>query len=193
MKIIFNLFLVLCQTAWLFQGRHLIGRLEWRPVILHLVGSWFHCRSRTVSDMTCKLGITFADESKDFYVEKSGQSSCRRAKRFWLVEVRRRTQFQLEGNCLLRSSLHQYKTIVQQRQVSFPATSTHTREPCDTLIWIQPWTRNEKIGSNINVWPPNIWILKRRSTNVGTPLTIAGLQCHATQNRSKSKSKPFDR
>ena len=29
--------------------------------------------------MTCKLGITFADESKDFesYVEKSGQSSGR--------------------------------------------------------------------------------------------------------------------
>ena len=36
--------------------------------------------------MTCKLGITFADESKDFYVEKSGQSSCRRAKRSWLVK-----------------------------------------------------------------------------------------------------------
>ena len=29
--------------------------------------------------MTCKLGITFPYESKEFYVEKSGQSSCRRA------------------------------------------------------------------------------------------------------------------
>ena len=55
--------------------------------------------SRTSSDMTCKLGITFADESKDFYVEKSGQSSCRRAKRFWLVDVRRRKRLQLAGNC----------------------------------------------------------------------------------------------
>ena len=28
----------------------------------------------------CKLGITLVDESKDLYVEKSGQSSCQRAK-----------------------------------------------------------------------------------------------------------------
>ena len=39
--------------------------------------------------MTCKLGITIVDESKDFFVEKSGHSSCRRAKRSWLVDVRR--------------------------------------------------------------------------------------------------------
>ena len=60
-----------------------------------------HCRSRTASDMTCKLGtcITFADESKDFYVEKSGQSSCQRAKRSRLMEVRRRKRFRLDGNC----------------------------------------------------------------------------------------------
>ena len=68
-------------------------------LVLNLVGNSFHCRSRTASDMTCKLGITFVDESKDFYVEKSGQSSCRRAKRFWLVDVRRRKRFQLAGNC----------------------------------------------------------------------------------------------
>ena len=99
MKIIFNLFLALCHTAWLFWGRHLIGRLEWRHVILNLAGNSFHCRSRTASDMTCKLGITFADESKDVYVEKSGQSSCRRAKRSWLLDVRRRERFPLDGNC----------------------------------------------------------------------------------------------
>ena len=64
-----------------------------------ILGNSFHCRSRTASDMTCKLGITFADESKDFYYEKSGQSSCRRAKRSWLVEVRRRKRFLLAGNC----------------------------------------------------------------------------------------------
>ena len=104
MKLIFNLFLVLCHTSWLFYGRHLIGRLEWRQVILNLAGNSFHCRSRTASDMTCKLGITFVDESKDFYVEKSGQSSWRRAKRSWLVEVRRRKRFRLdENNCLLRT------------------------------------------------------------------------------------------
>ena len=30
--------------------------------------------------MMCKLEITFVDESKDLYLEKSGQSSCQRAK-----------------------------------------------------------------------------------------------------------------
>ena len=82
-----------------FLRTPLISRLEWSHVILNLAGNSFHCRSRTASDMTCKLGITFADESKDFYVEKSGQSSCRRAKRSWLVEVRRRKRFRLDGNC----------------------------------------------------------------------------------------------
>ena len=37
--------------------------------------------------MTCELGITFADESNDFYVEKSFQSTCRRGKRSWLTRV----------------------------------------------------------------------------------------------------------
>ena len=46
-----------------------IGRFEWLYVILNLVGNSFHCPSRTPSDRTCKLGITFDDESKDFYVE----------------------------------------------------------------------------------------------------------------------------
>ena len=69
MKIIFNLLLVLCHTAWLFLGRHLIGRLEWRHVILNLAGNSFHCRLRTASDMMCKLVITFVDESEDLYVE----------------------------------------------------------------------------------------------------------------------------
>ena len=36
---------------------------------LNLAGNSFHCRSRTASDMTCKLDITFVDESKDLYVE----------------------------------------------------------------------------------------------------------------------------
>ena len=51
MKIILNLFLVLCHTAWLFSGRHLIGRLERRHVILNLAGNSFHCRSRTTSSL----------------------------------------------------------------------------------------------------------------------------------------------
>ena len=114
-------------------GRHLIGQLEWRHGILNLAGNSLHCQSRTASDMTCKLGITFVDESKDFYVEKSGHSSCRRAKRSWLVEVRWRKRFRLgENKCLLRSLVHQYinnqQPVVLKRQLSLPATSTLTRE-----------------------------------------------------------------
>ena len=51
----FNLFLVLCHTAWLFQGRNLIGRLEWRHVILNLAGNSFHCRSRKGRDRRANL------------------------------------------------------------------------------------------------------------------------------------------
>ena len=74
--------------------------------------------------MTCKPGITFVDESKDFYVKKSSQSSCRRAKRSWLLGLRQRKRFQLDQNCSLGSSLHQYinnqQTIVLKRQLSLP-------------------------------------------------------------------------
>ena len=169
MKIIFNLFLVLGHTEWLFQGRHLIGLLEWRQVILNLAGNSFHFWSRTASDMTCKLGITFVDESKDFYVEKSGQSSCWRAKWSWLVGVGRRKRFRLYENCLLRSSLYQYisnqQPIVLERQLSLPATSTHTRELWYRRLGPTVDTQREnrfKVGSDMNVWPPNIWILRGR-------------------------------
>ena len=70
--------------------------------------------------MTCKLGITFVNESKDFYAEKSGQSSCRRAKLSFLVGVRRRKRFRLDKNCLLRSSLHQY--LNNQQPIIFTTT-----------------------------------------------------------------------
>ena len=40
------------------------GRLELRYVSLHLAANSFHCRSRTASDMKCKLNITFLDDSK---------------------------------------------------------------------------------------------------------------------------------
>ena len=51
-----------------------IGRLEWRHVILDLAGNSFHGRSRTASDTTCKLGITFVDESKDTLLAESLRS-----------------------------------------------------------------------------------------------------------------------
>ena len=131
MKIVFNLFLVQRLTAWLFQGRHLIGRLEWRHVILNLAANSFHCRSRTPSYMTNKLSITVLDESREFNGNKrSGQSSCRRAKRSWLSEVYRCKRLRLDEICVMWSSLHHYinnqKPIVEDncpfRQ------STQTRE-----------------------------------------------------------------
>ena len=64
-----------------------------------LGGNSFHGWSCTASDMTCKLGITFAEESEDLYVEKSGQSNRQRAKWSWLVVVCRRKRFRLNGNC----------------------------------------------------------------------------------------------
>ena len=131
MKTVFNLFLVQRLTAWLFQGRHLIGRLEWRHVILNLAANSFHCRSRTSSYMTNKLSITVLDESRDFHENKrSGQSSCRRAKRSWLSEVYRCKRLRLDEICVMWSSLNHYinnqKPIVEDncpfRQ------STQTRE-----------------------------------------------------------------
>ena len=52
----------------------LIGRLEWRPcyfklfyvyLFFSLAGKSFHYTDHTASNMTCKLGITFVNESKD--------------------------------------------------------------------------------------------------------------------------------
>ena len=70
--------------------------------------------------MTYKRDTTFVDESKDFYVKTSGQSSCRRAERSWLVGVRRRERLRLDEKCLLRSSLHQY---ISNQQPIVPTTT----------------------------------------------------------------------
>ena len=120
---------------------------------LNLAGNSFHCRSRTACDMTYKRDTTFVDESKDFYVKKSGQSSCRRAERSWLVGVRRRKRPRLDKNCLLRSPLHQYTCMYKQptpyciNDNCLFRRHPRTHASCDTVVWIQPWTRNEKIGS----------------------------------------------
>ena len=47
-------------------SRHLIGRLDWRHVILNLAGNSFDCRSCTACNMMCELAITSIDKSKDF-------------------------------------------------------------------------------------------------------------------------------
>ena len=55
---------------WIFKGCHLIGRFERCHVILNLAGSSFRCQLRTASNMTCELGITFVNESEDFFVNE---------------------------------------------------------------------------------------------------------------------------
>ena len=54
---------------------------------LKLAGNSFHCQSCTTSDMTCELGIAFANDLKDFCVETSCQSNYQWAKPFWLAGV----------------------------------------------------------------------------------------------------------
>ena len=86
----------------------------------------------------------------------SGQSSWRRAKRSWLVGFRRRKRFRIGENCLLMSSLHQY--INNQHAMVKKDNYLFRRHPrtltiCVTVIWIQPWTRNEKVGSKwVQTW-----------------------------------------
>ena len=121
------------------------------------LGGWFislpitHCKRYDVQ--TCYY---FRRRVKRFIVEKSGQSSWRRAKQSWLVGVRWRKRFRLGENCLLRSSLHQY--INNQHPIAKNdncLVRRHPRTPasCDTVVWIQPWTRNEKIGSKwVQTW-----------------------------------------
>ena len=49
-------------------------RLEWRQVILNLAGNSLHSRTRTASDMTCKLGITLADEQRFLRANSSDEA-----------------------------------------------------------------------------------------------------------------------
>ena len=96
MKIILNLFFDLCHTAWLlFLRRPLYGWLEWCHVILNLAGNSFYCQSCTATSMTCKLGITFTDKSKDFFIEKFCQSSCQQGKQQWLARFAGESGFDL--------------------------------------------------------------------------------------------------
>ena len=86
----------------------------------------------------------------------SSQSSWRRAKRSCRVGDRWRKWFRLGENCLLRSSLHQY--INNQHPIAKNdncLVRRHPRTPasCDTVVWIQPWIRKEKIGSKwVQTW-----------------------------------------
>ena len=104
------------------------------------IGGWFislpitHSKRHDVQ--TCYY---FRRRVKRFIVEKSGQSSWRRAKRSWLVGVRWRKRFRLGENCLLRSSLHQY--INNQHPIAKNDNCLVRRHPrlpasCDTVIWI---------------------------------------------------------
>ena len=108
MKIISNLYLVLCHTAWLFYGRHLIGRLEWRHVILNLAGNSFHCRSRTTSDMACNLVLLSSTSQKIYTWNNLARVADEEQNGPGLWEFAGVSGSNIGENCLLRSSLHQY-------------------------------------------------------------------------------------
>ena len=76
--------------------------------------------------------------------------------------VRRGKRFRLGENCLLRSSLHQYinnqHPIVKNDNCLFRRHSL-TPASCVTVVWIQPWTRNEKTGSK---WV-RTWMFRRQT------------------------------
>ena len=81
-----------------YQARFFLNRKQ-RRLMFYLIcvqytkfnfdpGNSFHFRSRIASDVTCELGFTFVDGwFKDFCVEKSGQSSRRRAKQSWFAGI----------------------------------------------------------------------------------------------------------
>ena len=86
----------------------------------------------------------------------SSQSSWRRAKRSCRVGDRWRKWFRLGENCLLRSSLHQYinnRHPIAKKDNCLVRRHPPTPASCDTVVWIQPWTRKEKIGWKwVQIW-----------------------------------------
>ena len=107
---------------------------------LNLAGNSFYWRSRTASDMT-----RFVYESRDFYEDKSGQRSCRRENGPGFrgspekaVQSRRKFLF-----VVFATSVYKQTAAYFRWQLSRP------RKPadCDTVVWIQTWTRNVKICS----------------------------------------------
>ena len=83
MKIICNLFLVLSYCVVILRVPP-YRSVRVASCHLKLAGNSFHCQSCTTSDMTCELGIAFANDLKDFCVETSCQSNYQWAKPFWL-------------------------------------------------------------------------------------------------------------
>ena len=123
---------------------HVNRVLEWRRVIL----TWWvihFTADHAQQAIWCANLILLSLKSQKIYTWN--KSSWRRAKRSWLVGVRRRKRFRLSEKCLLRSSLHQYinnqHPIAQNDNCLF-RRHPHTPASCDTVVWIQPWTRNEK-------------------------------------------------
>ena len=154
MKIIFNPFLVLCYTAWLFQGRHLIGHLEWRRVILKLAGNSFHCRSRTASDTVWRANLVLLSPTSQKI------STWKNLARVAAKEQNGPGLWKFAGESGFDSTeianwglrYISMKTLYKNDNCLF---RWHPRAPgsCDTVVWIQPWTRNEKIGSKwVQTW-----------------------------------------
>ena len=131
-----------------------------------------YCWSRKASNMTSELCITSVDETKDFYVENFARAAADEQNGPGLRESWEKAVPTRRSDSLW-SSLHQHINY-QQPRVSHTIVNNNClfqrrpRKPVsyDTVVWIQTWTRNEKIGSlwvqTCHVWPLNIWSLRRR-------------------------------
>ena len=86
-----------------FQGPHLIGRLEWRHVILNLASNSFYCRSRAATDMTRYL---LSSTSQKISTRKNLAREAADEKTVLASGARRRKRFSLGENSFLWSSLH---------------------------------------------------------------------------------------
>ena len=89
--------------------------------------------------MTCELGITFADEWKDFYPEKSCQSSCRRAKRSRRARVAGKKRFFLVLQLL--EGLEEHHRIQDLNEIQYGI-----RENAIFLDWIRDVTATREAG-----------------------------------------------
>ena len=138
--------------------------------------------------MTFKLGITFADESQKISTWKN------LAARVAAEEQNRPGLWKFAGDSGSDSKeianwglrYISIKTLYKNDNCLF---RRHPRTPasCDTVVWIQPWTRNEKIGSKwVQTWMFGRQTFEIWETNVGTQLTIKELT--ETGNRASKLS-----
>ena len=126
MKLIWNLFLVPCQ------GRHLIGRLECRHVILNLAGTADHAKQATwranfvLLPSTRQKISTWKNFARAAADEQNGPGLRESSEK--AVPTRRKLLIVVFATSAYKLPTTSSKSYYCKRQLSLPATSTQTRE-----------------------------------------------------------------